>query len=129
MCPHEHVLCTHTGSTSCAPTRRTPFVGCFSLGSQNRGDGSGGAEGGGVIALIQGAIKVVLLVAGHIACWTGSFLRGYIAPAFSGVPSKGDKIRSGNITPAFLGAHKWAELLRNPCVLAGPKKSGQNQKS
>ena len=27
----------------------------------------------------------------------------YVTPAFSGVPGKGDKIRSGYITPAFLG--------------------------
>ena len=43
---------------------------------------------------------------------------------FSGVPNRGDKIRSGYITSAFSGAHKWAELLRNPCVLWGPQKRG-----
>ena len=31
---------------------------------------------GGLIALVWGAIKVVLLFAGHIACRTGSFLCG-----------------------------------------------------
>ena len=46
----------------------------------------------------------------------------YVTPAFSGVPSKGDKIRSGCLTPAFSGAHKSAELLCNPCILGGPSK-------
>ena len=41
---------------------------------------------------------------------------------------KGDKIRSGYITPAFSGAQKWAELLHKPCVLRGPQQRGQNQK-
>ena len=27
----------------------------------------------------------------------------YVTPAFSGVPNKGDKIRSGYLTPAFSG--------------------------
>ena len=51
-----------------------------------------------------------------------------VTPAFSGVFKTGDKIRSGYLTPTFLGAHKWAEVLRNPCVLGGPQKRGQNQK-
>ena len=46
-------------------------------------------------------------------------------PAFSGVPIKGDKIKSGYINPAFSGAHEWAELLRNPCVLGDPHQRGQ----
>ena len=41
---------------------------------------------------------------------------------------QGDKIRSGYLTPAFSGAHKWAELLHNPCILGGPQTRGQNQK-
>ena len=41
---------------------------------------------------------------------------------------KGDKITSGYITPAFLGPHKWVELLQNPCVLGVPNRGGQNQK-
>ena len=44
-----------------------------------------------------------------------------VTPAFSGVPGKGGKIRSGYITPAFSGAHKWAELLRKPCILGSPQ--------
>ena len=46
----------------------------------------------------------------------------YITPAFSGVPKvKRDKIRIG-------GAHKWAEMLHDPCILRGPQsQGGQNQ--
>ena len=51
----------------------------------------------------------------------------YVTPAFSGVPSKGDKIRIGYLILAFFGAHKWAELLRNACILGGPKQREQNQ--
>ena len=40
-----HNVHTYTSGTSCAGTRHMPFVGCFSLGSRNMGDGSGGAEG------------------------------------------------------------------------------------
>ena len=35
----------------------------------------------------------------------------YVTPAFSGVQKQGDQIRSGCLTPAFSGAHKWVELL------------------
>ena len=35
---------------------------------------------------------------------------------------KGEKIRSGYITLAFLGAQKWAEMLHNPCVPEIPNK-------
>ena len=52
----------------------------------------------------------------------------YITPAFSGVPKQGDKIKSGYLTHAFLGAHKWAELLQNPCILGNLLTRGQNQK-
>ena len=51
-----------------------------------------------------------------------------ITPAFSGVPRRGDSIKSGYITLAFQGAHKWVELLRHHCHPGGPQKSGQNQK-
>ena len=45
-CPQRvHILCPHTGCTSCAPTRRVPVMG-FSLGPQNMGDWSGGVEEG-----------------------------------------------------------------------------------
>ena len=45
-----------------------------------------------------------------------------------GVPNKGDKIKSGRISPASSWAQKWAELLHNPYGLGGPKTRGQNQK-
>ena len=48
----------------------------------------------------------------------------YVTPAFSGVPN-----RSGNLTLAFSGAQKRAEVLLNPCVLGGPQTRGKNQKS
>ena len=41
-------------------------------------------------------------------------------PAFSRIPRRGHKIKSGCRTHAFLRAHKWAELLRNPCDLRHP---------
>ena len=37
--------------------------------------------------------------------------------AFSGVPNKGETIRSGCLTLAFSGAQKRAELLHNPYIL------------
>ena len=56
----------------------------------------------------------------------------YITPAFTGVPNakRGEKIRSGHLTPAFSRAQKRAELLRGPCILGGPKRQaqGENQK-
>ena len=47
---------------------------------------------------------------------------------FSGVPTIGDKTKSGYITPAFSRAQKWAELLRKPCVLGGPGVPGIGDK-
>ena len=44
----------------------------------------------------------------------------YVTFAFLEGPRKGDTIKSGDITPAFSGAHKWAELLCNCYVLRGP---------
>ena len=56
----------------------------------------------------------------------------YVTLAFSGFPhiKNGNKIRSGYLTPAFSGAQKRAQLLRNPCILGGPQQQerGQNQK-
>ena len=56
----------------------------------------------------------------------------YVIPAFSGVPNakRGEKIRSGCLTPAFSGAQNRAEVLRNPCILRGPQRQerGENQK-
>ena len=34
-------------------------------------------------------------------------------------------MRIGHLTFAFSGAHKWAELLRNPCILGGPQKGDE----
>ena len=59
------------------------------------------------------------------------------------MPSAGHKIRRGclnlalsaakrgrncYVTPAFSKAHKWPELLRNPCILKGPNRREKNQK-
>ena len=41
--------------------------------------------------------------------------------------AKGDKIKIGCLTPAFWRAHKWAEMLRHPCILDDPQQRGQNQ--
>ena len=47
----------------------------------------------------------------------------YVTLAFSGVPNakRGEKIRSGCLTPAFEGDHKWAKLLRNSYILRVPQ--------
>ena len=37
---------------------------------------------------------------------------------------KDDKIRIGCLTPAFSGAHKWAEMLRHHCILGDPQTKG-----
>ena len=54
----------------------------------------------------------------------------YVTPAFSGFPNAktGNKIRSGDPTPAFSEAHEWAEWLCNRFILKGPKTREQNQK-
>ena len=51
----------------------------------------------------------------------------YVTLAFSGVPitKRTDKIRSGYLTPAFLGVQKRA-LLRNPCILGGPHRQAHD---
>ena len=75
--------------------------------------------------------RVEKIRSGHI---TLAFSQGtsgqnrYVTPTLSRVPKGVDKIRSDHITPTFSGAHNWAELLCNPCVLGGPLKRGQNQK-
>ena len=48
----------------------------------------------------------------------------YATLAFSVIPTakRKDKIRIGCLSSAFSGAQKWAELLRNPCILGGPEK-------
>ena len=51
----------------------------------------------------------------------------YVTPALPVVPNKGNKIRIGTITSAFSGAHKWAELIRYPCILGRPQQRGRIQ--
>ena len=46
-----------------------------------------------------------------------------------GSPTKGNKIRSGYLTSAFLGAQKRAEMLRHPCILVDPQRQAQGAKS
>ena len=55
----------------------------------------------------------------------------YVTPAFSGIPNakRGQRIRSGDLTLAFSGAQKKAELLRNPCILGDPQRQARGQKS
>ena len=61
----------------------------------------------------------------------------YVSPAFLGVPNakrgeqnqewsptKGEKIGSGCLTPAFSGAQKRTEMLCHPCILGGPERQG-----
>ena len=38
-----------------------------------------------------------------------------------GSQTKGSKIRIGCLSHAFSGAQKWAEVLRHPCILGGPR--------
>ena len=56
----------------------------------------------------------------------------YVTPAFLAVPNtkRGEKLISGCLTPAFSGAQKRVEVLRNPCILGGPQHQarGENQK-
>ena len=62
----------------------------------------------------------------------------HVTPAFLAVPdakhkeqnqtwsrTKGNKIRSGCLTPAFSGAQKRAEMLRHPCILRRPQERGR----
>ena len=46
-----------------------------------------------------------------------------------GPQTKGDEIRSGCLTPAFLGAQKGADMLRSPCILGGPQTKGDEIRS
>ena len=52
-----------------------------------------------------------------------------VTPAFSGIPNAKheEKIRSGNLTPTFLGAQKGAGLLCNPCILRGPQHQARGE--
>ena len=60
---------------------------------------------------------------GHTSGW-----KCYVTPAFLEVPKQGDKIRSGCCTLAFSRAHKWVEVLCNPCIFGRPQTRGKNQK-
>ena len=54
--------------------------------------------------------------------------KSYVSPAFSKIPDKRNKIRSGYLTPAFSAAQKCAEMLHHPCIPGVPNKGEQNQK-
>ena len=43
--------------------------------------------------------------------------------------TKGNKIRSGCVTPAFAGAQKRAKMRRQPCILRGPQRQARGAKS
>ena len=43
-------------------------------------------------------------------------------------PTRGKKIRSGCLAPAFLGAQKRAEMLRHPCILGDPQRQARGAK-
>ena len=43
--------------------------------------------------------------------------------------TKGDKMRSGYLTPAFSGAQKRAEMLPHPCILGDPETKGDKIRS
>ena len=44
-----------------------------------------------------------------------------------GSPTKGSKIRSGCLTPAFAGAQNMAQMLRHTCILGDTRQRKQNQ--
>ena len=51
-------------------------------------------------------------------------------PCIVGDPqTKGNKIRSGYLTLAFSGAHKWAEMLCHPGILGDPQTKGDKIRS
>ena len=65
------------------------------------------------------------------ACLLGGPQEGISAtlPLHSrGSPNKGDEMRNGCLSPIFAGAHKRAEVLRNPSIPGGPQQRGQNGK-
>ena len=66
----------------------------------------------------------------HLCLFEGppSGRKCYVTPAFSRVAKQGNKVTSGYSNPAFLGAHKSAEVLHNPYILGGPQTRGPNQK-
>ena len=149
MCPQRvHVLCPHTGCTSCAPTRRAskikggPQVGgnatspLHSRGSPTKGTKSKGAHKWAEMLhhpCILGdpqrkGDKI------RIGCLTRAFWEAHKwaemlhHPCILGDPQrKGDKIRIGCLTPAFWEAHKWPKMLHHPCILGDPQQRGQSQ--
>ena len=67
---------------------------------------------------------------------------GYVTPALSGIPNakrgeqnkkwsptKGNKIKTGYLTPAFSGAQKRAEMLCYPCIHGDPQRQARGTKS
>ena len=52
----------------------------------------------------------------------------YITPAFSRVPHKVNKIRSGCLTPAFWGVKRGRKCYLTPAFLGVPNKGAQDQK-
>ena len=61
--------------------------------------------------------------------WGHTAWRNYYGtPLFLGVAIKGDKIRSGFITHAFLGTRTWANCDVTTVFSGVPRKRGQNQK-
>ena len=77
--------------------------------------------------------------------WPKSGHTCYVTPAFSGVPFKRGRKQNGpqkgrsatsplcsrgspNKGKRLKVAHRWAEVLRRPCVLQGPQKTGQSQR-
>ena len=52
----------------------------------------------------------------------------YVTPASTGVPNTKRKEKI-NLTPTFSEAHKWAELLRNTCILGGQQRQARGTKS
>ena len=44
-----------------------------------------------------------------------------------GSPKKGGQNQNWLSKPCLLGAHKWAEMLHNPCILGDPQQRGQHQ--
>ena len=51
-----------------------------------------------------------------------------VTPAFSKVPSKGDKFRIGYLNPTYSGAYQWAELRCKACILGCPQQRGTKSK-
>ena len=87
-----HNVRTYTSGTSCAGTRRAPFVGCSSSGSPNMGDGSGGDEGGEERRPLHSG----------------------------GSPTKGTKSELAASPLRSRGLNKWVEMLHKSCILGAP---------